>query len=594
MRETPTTHHPRSKRNPHLPQNAQIPPKFARRAGLDHFLETLIKNYKVIIWSSSQPATVDAVCEQLFPGSMHDALVARWGRDKFGLTAAQYSSKLQVYKELRKVWADRGIQAAFPGNERLKHIIANSMPWANVNQLLQLLGPGHRWDQSNTILIDDSKLKASSEPYNILEIPEFLGDPNIDESKLFGKVLARLDYLSRHDDVSKVLREWNERVAKGEGSILDLDIGVQEDEFDCEEEGGMALFPEQIPEQVNPDGASNIPNTLNPPGVKPASKKKNKKAKARARVEAAANAAAIAATATATATAGVNANTNANTNTNANVQAEAEAETKNPTGPTTSGTSQPQPQSNPEEKKAPRKQRRRHEKKLAYQARLKEQLQLKQQQQNTDVQAGVGVELGTTSTSTSTSTSTPTSTSVPSEWNTDEQTKTDTKSRTTNQRDAQHLSGQQSAPRTQEQNANNNNNKRKALDISWDDDLGLELERSIPDSVSDSVSGSGSGSGSGSVNGGLASTSRENGNGKDVNDPNTNSHLVDSGSPEKTVTIQSKSRSTDADPDADIEPGTGTDGDSHQPRPRPRSPSDVSVRSENSLLDRLEIGLGMK
>ncbi|KAK4866709.1 hypothetical protein LT330_008262 [Penicillium expansum] len=273
----------------------KFPPKFARRAGLDHFLTTLVKNYKVMIWSSSQPPTVNAVCEQIFPGPMHDALVARWGRDKFGLTAGQYNKKLQVYKELHKVWAETNIQGAFPGNEHLKDPPAPSPsarpPHKNRKQKLRdaeaaKLPAGHRWDQTNTILIDDSKLKASSEPFNILEIPEFAGDPDIDETKLFAKVLARLDYLAHHDDVSKVLRVWNERVDKGEGSILELDIGIREGSVD-NEDGGISLLPKQLDGNPNGDlmafdGAGDVPT---PPTAKRKAKK-NKKAKARAKAAA--------------------------------------------------------------------------------------------------------------------------------------------------------------------------------------------------------------------------------------------------------------------------------------------------------------------
>jgi hypothetical protein len=228
-----------------------FPPKFARRAGLDQFLASLIKNYSVMIWSSSQPPTVNAVCEKLFPGAMHDKVVALWGRDKFGLTQRQYNNKLQVYKQLHKVWENPSIQAAFPGNESLRDVPSAPastnrramVQKASVQQKAQAdtknLQPGHRWDQTNTILIDDSKLKALSEPFNILEIPEFTNDPKIDESTLFAKILHRLDILSHHDDVSKVLRVWNERVDKSEGSILDLDLGPMED-LDLED-GGMTL-----------------------------------------------------------------------------------------------------------------------------------------------------------------------------------------------------------------------------------------------------------------------------------------------------------------------------------------------------------------
>ncbi|CAI7659789.1 unnamed protein product [Penicillium glandicola] len=277
----------------------KFPPKFARRAGLDHFLATLVKDYKVMIWSSSQPQTVNAVCEQIFPGPMHDELVARWGRDKFGLTSVQYNKKLQVYKELHKVWADSNVQGAFPGNEHLKAPPAESPvtepPHKNRKQKLReaeaaKLPAGHRWDQTNTILIDDSKIKASSEPFNILEIPEFNDDPNIDESKLFAKVLARLDYLAHHDDVSKVLRVWNERVDKGEGTILELDIGLHEDSVD-NEDGGMSLFPRRLNGDLSNDpmklvGAGDVPAPAIP---KPKAKPKNKKAKAREKANAANN-----------------------------------------------------------------------------------------------------------------------------------------------------------------------------------------------------------------------------------------------------------------------------------------------------------------
>jgi hypothetical protein len=218
----------------------KFPPKFTKRAGMDHFLAALIKNYKVMVWSSSQPPTVNAVCEKIFPGVMHDELVAAWGRDKFGLTGRQYSNKIQVYKELHKVWADPDIQGAFPGNEHLK--AAKNLK--SKQKKASNLPSGQRWDQTNTILIDDSKLKALSEPFNILEIPEFNDNPNVDESKLFAKVLHCLDICARHDDASKVLRTWNDRVEKGEGSILELDLGFDDGSVD-NEEGGISLFPEQ-------------------------------------------------------------------------------------------------------------------------------------------------------------------------------------------------------------------------------------------------------------------------------------------------------------------------------------------------------------
>jgi hypothetical protein len=204
-----------------------------------------------MIWTSSKPPTLNAVCNKLFPGEKRKGMIALWGRDKFGLTKTQYNAKLQVYKELRKVWASPELQAAYPSNEAVKPAAPPKRAGgkhSKKNQVRQQAGtfsPGQRWDQTNTILIDDSKLKALSEPFNILEIPEFTNDPNIDESNLFTQVLAKLDALSRYNDVSQVLRQWNECVAQGEASILDLKLEPEEDSDN--EDGGMSLAPASTP-----------------------------------------------------------------------------------------------------------------------------------------------------------------------------------------------------------------------------------------------------------------------------------------------------------------------------------------------------------
>ncbi|KAI9036048.1 NIF domain protein [Aspergillus affinis] len=179
-------------------KHRRLPPSFARRAGLENFLNTLLRDYKVMIWSSSQPETVNAVCDKLFPGDKRNALVAEWGRDKFNLPVDQYRAKIQVYKTLETVWADPKVQASYPSSH----------------------GNKTRWDQTNTILIDDSKLKAASEPYNILEIPEFTNAFD-DDPSIFPKVLRVLDILAKHDDISKVLRDWQSKLS-GKTNILDF------------------------------------------------------------------------------------------------------------------------------------------------------------------------------------------------------------------------------------------------------------------------------------------------------------------------------------------------------------------------------------
>lgn len=196
-------------------KHRRMPPVFARRAGLDQFLDTLLQKYKVMIWSSSQPETVNAVCEKLFTGKQRAALVAEWGRDKFGLTKSQYRAKIQVYKTLSTVWASDDVQASYPSSRATRKRQKGKNGGASAG--------GPHWDQTNTILIDDSKLKAVSQPYNILEIPEFTNQPGVDEAAIFPKVLQCLDALSRHDDVSKLLQQWSSQLTGT--SVLDFVAG---------------------------------------------------------------------------------------------------------------------------------------------------------------------------------------------------------------------------------------------------------------------------------------------------------------------------------------------------------------------------------
>ncbi|KAJ6134218.1 hypothetical protein N7523_000540 [Penicillium sp. IBT 18751x] len=245
-----------------LRKHKRLPPSFARRHGLGEFLEELTRKHSVMVWSSSKPQTVNAICERLFPGDKAKTLVAQWGRDKFGLTSVQYNSKLQVYKELHKVWRDRQVQSTYPDHNPTDSEFPSS----------------HCWDQSNTILIDDSKLKALSEPYNILEIPEFTNNPSIDESTLFQKVLARLEYLSYYDDVSKVFREWNEQATNEKCSILETHLPqLKEDcpvEIYDDEDGGVSLRQISPGEQARAREALTLSQNTVQDGTKPVGKKK--------------------------------------------------------------------------------------------------------------------------------------------------------------------------------------------------------------------------------------------------------------------------------------------------------------------------------
>lgn len=133
-----------------------------------------------------------------------------------GLSLAQYGKRVQVYKQLQKVWADATVQSAHPDAQA-----------------------GGKWDQGNTVLIDDSKEKARAEPCNLVEVPEFLGPGKSEgEEDVLGQVERWLEEAKGWSDVSGFMK------AMGKGFV----IGGPWKE---EKEGGQQTAPaadEHLPE----------------------------------------------------------------------------------------------------------------------------------------------------------------------------------------------------------------------------------------------------------------------------------------------------------------------------------------------------------
>lgn len=79
--------------------------------------------------------------------------------------------------------------------------------------------PAAKWDQSNTVLLDDSVDKAASEPHNLLQIDEFTKENMHDGQDVLGRVLAHIEGLRWEADVSSALRE--RPFVNGEGDEWD-------------------------------------------------------------------------------------------------------------------------------------------------------------------------------------------------------------------------------------------------------------------------------------------------------------------------------------------------------------------------------------
>ncbi len=161
--------------------------KYTSRPGLPEFLKYAFANHCLFIWSSAQPHNVKGVCSRLFSRDQREMLLGEWGRNTLGLTSSQYKERVQVYKRLDRIWGDEVLQRLHPDFEK-----------------------GERWNQNNTMLIDDSALKASAQPFNHVEVPEFVrggGEKEEDGRDVLGQVVEYLEEARKWSNVSGFVRQ---------------------------------------------------------------------------------------------------------------------------------------------------------------------------------------------------------------------------------------------------------------------------------------------------------------------------------------------------------------------------------------------------
>jgi hypothetical protein len=166
------------------PNSRKQPRKMIARPFLQQFLAYLFDNFVVMVWSSAKPDNVNVLVE-IGLGDYRHRLIACWARETLGLEPKHYDLNVQCYKNLHRIWASNDIQRHMPSH------------------------PSHaRFDQRNTILIDDSSLKAAAQPHNLLEIPEFKGvDTNVPVQDVLSEVVGYLEVLKMQEDVSKFIHK---------------------------------------------------------------------------------------------------------------------------------------------------------------------------------------------------------------------------------------------------------------------------------------------------------------------------------------------------------------------------------------------------
>ena len=197
--------------------------KYSPRPSLQPFLDYCFANHSVMIWSSATPSNVSAVCAQIFSLARRRELLGEWDRDTLDLSNVEYYEKTQVYKRLDRIWDNVALRNSHPDAER-----------------------GVRWGQANTLLLDDSVLKAQAQPYNLVKVPEFTRPGRYDQQgesqEVLGQVVAYLEEARRYENVSAFVRA--KKFAIGAVPHWDWKEPQKiEDDDDDAEDGGVAVGP---------------------------------------------------------------------------------------------------------------------------------------------------------------------------------------------------------------------------------------------------------------------------------------------------------------------------------------------------------------
>ncbi|KIX10603.1 uncharacterized protein Z518_01687 [Rhinocladiella mackenziei CBS 650.93] len=175
------------------PNGRTDPKMFKIRPGVRQLLDYLFENHVVMVYSSTRPENATGMVNNLIHPTQRAKMAAVWGRDKLDLSQEQYYNKVQVYKNLLKIWRDKSIQSKAE--------------------------PGRKWDQSNTVLVDDCRLKALAQPHNLLQVPEFennaprqggqaLREWQLQQMEIVKSLEQKLEELKWQVDVSRLIREW--------------------------------------------------------------------------------------------------------------------------------------------------------------------------------------------------------------------------------------------------------------------------------------------------------------------------------------------------------------------------------------------------
>ncbi|KAF8948777.1 hypothetical protein BGZ47_002750 [Haplosporangium gracile] len=171
------------------------------RPHLQSFLDFLFKHCKVMVWSSAQPHSVETMLSCGF-GDRVPKLDRVWTRKDFRLSEHDYNKKVLTIKDLEFIWNAIKTEKA---STALKGAAAATV--VDGNKALE--EQPEVFDQTNTVLIDDSFDKVQLQPYNgvqLLDFDEDLARAGTDCELL--KVRRYLEELIYQKNVSAYMRVY--------------------------------------------------------------------------------------------------------------------------------------------------------------------------------------------------------------------------------------------------------------------------------------------------------------------------------------------------------------------------------------------------
>lgn len=175
-----------------------------KRPGVDRLLNYLFENHAVMIFTSATQRSAEKMARELLTPKQYGELVTIRCREHLGLKPEQFRNKVQVYKDLNKIWTVPEVRQS----------------------ALELRT---KWDMTNTVLIDDSIVKAESHPHNLLQVTEFMHPASNEkkareqwkeaETRVMLGVETKLEALKYQASVASQICEWQKAEASSPGTL---------------------------------------------------------------------------------------------------------------------------------------------------------------------------------------------------------------------------------------------------------------------------------------------------------------------------------------------------------------------------------------